>query len=79
MNILKNTKIVCTIGPASDSYDVLSQLIDSGMNIMRLNFSHGEYKDHLAKIQLIRQLEKDKGVVIPIILDTKGPEVRILF
>ncbi|MCH5180891.1 MAG: pyruvate kinase [Erysipelotrichales bacterium] len=76
MNISKNTKIVCTIGPASDNYDTLSQLIDAGMNIMRLNFSHGEYKDHLAKIELIRQLEKDKGYIIPIILDTKGPEVR---
>lgn len=76
MNISKNTKIVCTIGPASDSYEVLSQLIDAGMNVMRLNFSHGEYKDHLAKINLIRQIEKDKGYIIPIILDTKGPEVR---
>lgn len=76
MNISKNTKIVCTIGPASDTYEKLSSLIDAGMNVMRLNFSHGEYKDHLQKINLIRQLEKDKNVIIPIMLDTKGPEIR---
>ncbi|MCI6357373.1 MAG: pyruvate kinase [Erysipelotrichaceae bacterium] len=76
MNISKSTKIVCTIGPASDTYEVLSNLIDVGMNVMRLNFSHGEYKDHLEKIKLIRQIEKDKNMVIPIMLDTKGPEIR---
>lgn len=76
MIIHKNTKVVCTIGPASESYEVLSQLIDAGMNVMRLNFSHGEHPDHLKKIELIRKLEQDKGVIIPIILDTKGPEIR---
>ena len=76
MIIHKNTKVVCTIGPASESYEVLSQLIDAGMNVMRLNFSHGEHPDHLKKIELIRKLEHDKGVIIPIILDTKGPEIR---
>ena len=76
MIIHKNTKVVCTIGPASESYEVLSQLIDAGMNVMRLNFSHGEHPDHLKKIKLIRKLEQDKGVIIPIILDTKGPEIR---
>lgn len=76
MDITKNTKVVCTIGPASDTYDKLSSLIDAGMNVMRLNFSHGEYEDHKQKIELLRQLEKDKNVIIPIILDTKGPEIR---
>ena len=56
MIIHKNTKVVCTIGPASESYEVLSQLIDAGMNVMRLNFSHGEHPDHLKKIKFCRKL-----------------------
>lgn len=76
MNKLKMTKIVCTIGPASDKYDILLKLVKHGMNVMRLNFSHGEYKDHLVKIQLARQIEAKEGIIIPVMLDTKGPEIR---
>jgi pyruvate kinase len=75
-NISKNTKIVCTIGPASDSHDVLSNLIKAGMSCMRINFSHGDYEEHKAKIVLLRQIEKELNVSIPIMLDTKGPEIR---
>lgn len=74
--IEKKTKIVCTIGPSSEKKEVLSKLIDAGMNIARLNFSHGSYEEHLAKVKTIREVEKEKGVLIPIMLDTKGPEIR---
>ncbi len=76
MNLLKKTKIVCTIGPASSPKPVLLQMIESGMNIARLNFSHGSYEEHYAKIVTIREIEKEKGIIIPIMLDTKGPEIR---
>ena len=72
-NIFKKTKIVCTIGPASEKPEVLEQLILNGMNIARLNFSHGDYAEHLAKINTIRALEKKLNILIPIMLDTKGP------
>ena len=75
MAIQKNTKIVCTIGPASETLDVLKKLIDNGMNVARLNFSHGTYDEHFAKIEKIRSFQKD-GIYIPIMLDTKGPEIR---
>ena len=74
-NHTKNTKIVCTIGPSSDKKEVLDKLIENGMNVMRLNFSHGTYEEHLKKIELARSYEKD-GIYIPIMLDTKGPEIR---
>lgn len=75
-NIFKKTKIVCTIGPASEKKEVLRKLLQAGMNIARLNFSHGSYDEHLAKIMTIRELEKELGILIPIMLDTKGPEIR---
>ena len=71
----KNTKIVCTIGPASDSKEMCRKLIESGMNVARLNFSHGSYEEHLAKINVLRSFEEE-GIYIPIMLDTKGPEIR---
>lgn len=74
--IEKKTKIVCTIGPASSPKPILLKMIDAGMNIARLNFSHGSYEEHLAKIVTIREIEKERGIIIPIMLDTKGPEIR---
>lgn len=74
-NITKKTKIVCTIGPASDTDTMLRQLVTSGMNCMRLNFSHGSYDEHLAKLNKARALEKE-GIYIAVMLDTKGPEIR---
>ncbi len=74
--INKKTKIVCTIGPASQTKEVLLKLIDAGMNVARLNFSHGSYEEHGAKLQTIREIEKEKGIIIPVMLDTKGPEIR---
>ena len=73
---MRRTKIVCTIGPASDNEDVLRSMIDSGMDVARLNFSHGSYEEHLQRIGLIRKIAADKNKYIGIMLDTKGPEIR---
>ncbi len=73
---MRNTKIVCTIGPASESIEKLEQLIDAGMNVARLNFSHGDYEEHGQRIKNIRQAAKNKGKTVAILLDTKGPEIR---
>ncbi len=74
-NITKKTKIVCTIGPASQDMPMLRKLIENGMNVMRLNFSHGAYEEHLGKLLKARELENE-GIYIPVMLDTKGPEIR---
>lgn len=73
---MRNTKIVCTIGPASESIEILEQLIESGMNVARLNFSHGDFEEHGARIENIRQAAANKGKTVAILLDTKGPEIR---
>ncbi|MDU3211898.1 pyruvate kinase [Anaerococcus sp.] len=74
--ILKKTKIVCTIGPSSESSEILEQLIENGMNVARLNFSHGSHEEHLAKIKNIRKVRRKLNKPIAIMLDTKGPEIR---
>jgi len=74
---MKKTKIICTLGPASDNEEVLSKLVDAGMNVARLNFSHGTHEEHAQKIALIKKVREQKGVPLPILLDTKGPEFRI--
>lgn len=73
---MRKTKIVCTIGPASESLEKLSQLIDAGMNVARLNFSHGDYEEHGARIKTIREAAFKAGKHVAILLDTKGPEIR---
>ncbi|GLO66834.1 MULTISPECIES: pyruvate kinase [Oceanobacillus] len=73
---MRNTKIVCTIGPASESIEKLEQLIEAGMNVARLNFSHGDYEEHGARIENIRKAAKNKNKTVAILLDTKGPEIR---
>lgn len=73
---MRRTKIVCTIGPASESLSMLKQLMEAGMNVARLNFSHGDYEEHKRRIETIRQAEKETGKKIGILLDTKGPEIR---
>ncbi|MBE6807360.1 MAG: pyruvate kinase [Ruminococcaceae bacterium] len=74
---MRKTKIVCTIGPACDTYEVMAGLCKAGMNVARLNFSHGNYEDHQRRIDLIKQVRSDLGLPIAIMLDTKGPEYRI--
>ncbi len=73
---LRKTKIICTLGPASETTAVLDKMVDAGMNIARLNFSHATHEEHLAKIQKVREVAKQKGKTIGILLDTKGPEIR---
>lgn len=74
--IAKKTKIVCTIGPASQEKEMLRKLLSKGMTCMRLNFSHGTHEEQLGKINTLRQIEKEENLIIPICLDTKGPEIR---
>ena len=76
MNISKKTKIVCTIGPASDTYERCVELFNAGMNVMRINFSHGSYEEHLKKIEIAQRMYKENNMIVPIMLDTKGPEIR---
>ena len=73
---MRNTKIVCTIGPASESEEILEKVILAGMNVARLNFSHGDHAEHLARIETIRKVAKRLDKTVGILLDTKGPEIR---
>ena len=74
---MRKTKIICTIGPASENEEVLTQMCLAGMNVARLNFSHGTYPEHEKKIELIKRVREKLGLPIAILLDTKGPEYRI--
>lgn len=73
---MRKTKIVCTIGPASESKETLKKLIESGMNVARLNFSHGSHEEHALRIQTIREAAREMNSIVAILLDTKGPEIR---
>lgn len=75
--MLKRTKIVCTIGPASEDLDNLEKMIISGLDVARLNFSHGTYDNHLQLINKIRTLSQKYNKPIPIIQDLQGPRVRV--
>ncbi|NNF99991.1 MAG: pyruvate kinase [Desulfobacteraceae bacterium] len=74
---MSRTKIVCTIGPTSDSPEIISKLISEGMNVARLNFSHGSHEDHRHKIELIRELSEKLGKPIAILQDLCGPKIRV--
>ncbi len=74
---MRKTKIVCTIGPASESEEMISALAKAGMNVARLNFSHGDHKEQLTRIKRIKKVRDELGLPIAILLDTKGPEYRI--
>jgi pyruvate kinase len=74
---MKHTKIVCTIGPASQSRTVLERMVSAGMNVARLNFSHGTYADHTQLIKTIRTVAKKTGQPIAILQDLQGPRIRI--
>ncbi|AIQ34843.1 pyruvate kinase [Paenibacillus sp. FSL R5-0345] len=73
---MRKSKIVCTIGPASESLENIKKLILAGMNVARLNFSHGDFEEHGARIKTIRQASKELNKTVAILLDTKGPEIR---
>ena len=74
---MRKTKIICTIGPASENEETLTQMCLAGMNVARLNFSHGTYAEHEKKIELIKRVREKLNLPIAIMLDTKGPEYRI--
>jgi len=74
---MRKTKIVATIGPASESEEMLIKLIDAGMNVVRMNFSHGSHEEHLVKINRIKKINKERKTDVAIMLDTKGPEIRL--
>ncbi len=75
---MKKTKIVCTIGPKTEGVETLKQLVEAGMNVMRLNFSHGDYEEHGGRIDNMRAVMKETGKKVAILLDTKGPEIRTI-
>ena len=74
---MRKTKIICTIGPASDNEETLSKMCEAGMNVARLNFSHGTHEQHQQKVDLIKRVREKLNLPIAIMLDTKGPEYRI--
>ena len=75
--MFKKTKIICTQGPATDGEGIIEQLIDNGMNCARFNFSHGTHEEHKKRIDAVKAAAKKKDKVISLILDTKGPEMRL--
>jgi len=74
---MRKTKIVCTLGPASDSEEILVGMCKAGMNVARLNFSHGTHEEHKRRIELVKKVREELCLPIAILLDTKGPEYRI--
>ena len=74
---MNKAKIICTIGPASDNKETFAKMADAGMDIVRLNFSHGSHEDFAKKIAMIKEVRESKSLPLPILLDTKGPEFRI--
>ena len=73
---MRKTKIICTLGPATDDPEVLRELMLSGMNTVRLNFSHGTHEEQKKRIDTVKRLREELNLPIPILLDTKGPEIR---
>lgn len=74
---MKKTKIICTIGPASQKPEIIRQLINEGMDVARLNFSHGSYEEQANKFRMIKEAAKELGKPVAILQDTKGPEIRL--
>ena len=74
---MRKTKIVCTIGPASSSEEVFADMCKAGLNVARLNFSHGTHEEHQQKFDMIRKVRKKLDLPVAIMLDTKGPEIRL--
>lgn len=73
---MRRTKIVCTVGPASDPVEILTEMIAAGMNVARLNFSHGTHEEHARRVEAVRRAAGELGTIVGIMLDTKGPEIR---
>ena len=73
---MRRTKIVCTLGPAVDGEEMLRQLMVHGMNVARFNFSHGTHEEHKVRIDMLKKVRVEVGLPMPLLLDTKGPEIR---
>ncbi|QRG87166.1 pyruvate kinase [Bulleidia sp. zg-1006] len=76
-HLFKKTKVICTMGPASESEEKLKGLAYAGMNIARMNFSHGTHEEHKARMEAVRRVSQETGITLAIALDTKGPEIRL--
>ena len=74
---MKRTKIICTLGPSTDKPGILEEMMNKGMNVARLNFSHGSHEEHKKRIDTVKQLREKLDIPVAILLDTKGPEIRI--
>ena len=74
---MKKTKIVCTIGPKSEPKAVMAKMIEAGMNVMRLNFSHGDHPEHQRRVDGMRNVMKKTGLMVGILQDLGGPKIRI--
>ncbi len=74
---MRKTKIICTLGPSTDDINVLREMILSGMDVARFNFSHASHEEHLKRLQKIEKLRKELGIPVATLLDTKGPEIRL--
>nr|HQA46922.1 pyruvate kinase [Bacillota bacterium] len=74
---MRRTKIVCTLGPATEDKAILKEMIQSGMDVARLNFSHGSHSQHRDMINKVKEIRKELGRPVALLLDTKGPEIRI--
>lgn len=77
MKRIAHTKIVCTLGPSSSNFETISKLIDAGMNVARLNFSHGEFETHAKNVATIRKISEEKGRPVAILQDLQGPKIRV--
>lgn len=75
--MLKKTKIVCTLGPSSNTQETIEKMIKAGMNVARFNFSHGSHEEHKQRIDMVRAASKKLGIPVALLLDTKGPEIRL--
>ena len=75
---MKKTKIICSIGPSSDSVEVMSEMVNNGMNVARINFSHGNYEEYSSIVNVVKETRTKTGNNIAILYDTKGPDFRIL-
>lgn len=74
---MKKTKIICTLGPATDKKELLVNMINAGMDLARFNFSHGTHGECATRLQLLKEAEKETGRIIGYVADTKGPEMRL--
>jgi len=74
---MRKTKIICTLGPASCTYETIKAMALAGMNVARVNMSHGTHEEHMQTIQLVKRVRNELGIALPVMVDTKGPEVRI--